>query len=219
MNIKINMNFKVGKVVKFFVLSDLALLAGWGLVEPVVSIFIIEKIQGATLTTVGISAAAYWLLRSILQLPIANFLDRNKGENDDFRVLISGLLIAALSAFIFTIIEKPWQLYLNQIVHAFAFALYVPAWSGIFSRHLDKDRMAFDWSLDSTAIGLAMGVSGLVSGVIASWFGFNAIFILAAIFSMIAALILIMAPGLILPKKTSEEQQILKDHSSINIQV
>lgn len=206
------MRIKVGRVVKYFVLSDLFFLAGWGLIEPVLSIFIIQRVVGATLTTVGVSAAIYWLLKSILEIPIANFLDRNPGEKDDFAILVGGLFFAALSAFAFNWVHEIWQLYVVQAMHAIAFALYIPSWSAIFSRHLDKERVSFDWSLDSTVAGTAAGITGLLSGIVAEGFGFTVVFAAAGTFSLIAAFVLMLAPNLILPKPTHGEA-IMKEHT------
>jgi MFS family permease len=215
MVIKININVKVGRIVKYFILCDLALLAGWGLIDPVFSVFIIQKVGGATLITVGIAAALYWFLRSILQMPIANFLDKTNGEKDDLHALVLGLLLAAVTAFSFTLVTSVWQLYVVQIFHSFAFALYGASWPAIFSRHLDKDRVSFDWALDSTAVGISAGVSGFLGGVIASKFGFSWVFVGGAFFSLIAALIMFFAPELVLPAKTTTP--VIKDHKPINI--
>jgi DHA1 family quinolone resistance protein-like MFS transporter len=203
MKIKINVDIKVGRVVKYLVLSDLFLLLGWGFIDPIFSVFIIQKVAGATLITVGIAAALYWILKSILQIPIANYLDKTPGEKDDFTVLVAGLLLAGLSAIAFAFIHRTWELYIVQSVHAIAFAFYIPSWSSIFSRHLDKDRVSFDWSLDSTVAGVAAGVSGLLAGIIAAAWGFVAVFIAAGIFSFVAAIALIMVPDLVLPKPTA----------------
>jgi len=212
MRIRININIKVGRVVKYFILVDLTLLAGWGLIAPIFAVFIIEKVAGATLVTIGTAAALYWLVKSILQIPLANYLDKNSGERDDFFTLIAGLLIASFSAFSFSLVTQIWQLYLVETLHAIGFAFYAASWPAIFSRHLDKDRVSFNWALDSTAVGISAGISGFFGGVIASWFGFSVVFVLASFFSMLAALILIMAPDLILPR-TSQGRPQMKDHT------
>lgn len=211
MKINIHFDIKVGRIVKFFVLTDLILLSGWGFVEPIFSIFVIQKIVGATLTTVGIAAAIYWVLKSVLQIPVANYLDKIPGEKDDFQALIAGLLVAAFAAFSFALIAYPWQLYLVQAIQAVAFALYIPSWNAIFSRHLDKDRTAFDWSFDSTSAGLAVGISSFFGAVIAGMYGYTIVFMLAAFSSMAAALVLLSVPSLIVPKPTSKKIP-LKDH-------
>jgi DHA1 family quinolone resistance protein-like MFS transporter len=214
MNIKINVKIKVSRIIKYFVLSDLFLLAGWGFIEPIFSVFIIEKIVGATLLTVGVAAAIYWILKSLLEIPIANILDKIPGEKDDFLALISGLLLASFSAFAFTWINQIWELYVVQIIHAIAFAFYLPSWSAIFSRHLDRERVSFDWSLDSTATGISAGITGFLSGLIAEKFGFSTIFIWAGFLSLISALILIFFSKITMPKPTHSEE-IFKNQTPV----
>ena len=41
MKIYLSVDTRIGRLVRFFVLSDLILIAGWGLVEPIFSIFIL----------------------------------------------------------------------------------------------------------------------------------------------------------------------------------
>lgn len=205
MKIRVNIDIKVGRLVKFFVLSDLFFLAGWGFIDPVFSVFIVEKIVGGTLTVVGISAAIYWILRSVLQVPIAKYLDRTPGEKDDFMALITGLFLAGFSAIAFCITTTVWGLYVVQAVHALAFALYFASWPTIFSRHLDKDRISFDWTFDSTVSGIAAGVTGLLSGIIAAAFGYNAVFIVAGLLSFVAGFVLMAVPDIILPKPAGRE--------------
>jgi MFS family permease len=219
MKIKINIDIKVGRVVKYFVLSDLFLLAGWGFIDPIFSVFIIEKVAGATLATVGIVAGLYWILKSSLEIPIANLLDRTPGEKDDFIALVGGLFLAGFSAIAFSWVTQVWQLYVVQIVHAIGFALYVPSWSAIFSRHLDKDRVSFDWSLDSTAAGMAAGITGLLGGIAASAFGFPAVFITAGILALIAAFIIMAIPDIALPTPAKRGAPIEEEHTPANLGV
>lgn len=204
MKIKINFEVKVGHIVKYFVLCDLLLLFGWGFVDPIFSVFVIQHVPGATLVTVGIAAAVYWILKSLLQIPISKYLDRTLGERDDFMALLLGLFLAGFTALAYTQIHHVWQLFLVQALYAVSFALYIPSWSAIFSRHLDKDRVSFDWSLDSTAAGLSAGVSGLIAGIVASIWGFSTVFVLASIFSFAAAFMLMIAPDLAFPKPEVE---------------
>ena len=209
MKIKINIDLKLGRVIKHFILADLFLLAGWGLVQPIFSVYVLEKVEGATLVTVGIAVAIYWILKSLLQLPVANYLDKTDGESDDFKALILSLFLGALAAFSYILIGKTWHLYLVEILHAVAFALYVPAWSAIFSRHVDKNRVSFDWSLDSTVAGLSAGVSGFLGGGMAAKLGFSDVFILAGALSLVAAFVLLLMPEMIFPKKTVGEGLVM----------
>jgi MFS family permease len=215
MKIAINIDVKIGRLVKYFILSDLFLLAGWGFIDPIFSVFIVQRIADASLVTVGIAAALYWILKSVLQIPIANFLDRTPGEKDDFLALIGGLLLAGFSAIAFSWVKTTWELYLVQAVHAIAFSFYAASWPTIFSRHLDKDRVSFDWSLDSTVAGIAAGVTGLLGGVIAATWGFLAVFISAGVLSFMAAIVLLAAPDLVLPKPIKGVREIIDNKPGV----
>lgn len=210
MKIRVNIDIKVGRLVKFFVISDFFLLAGWGFIDPVFSVFIVQKIPGASLITVGIAAAIYWILKSTLQIPIAKYLDKIPGEKDDFTALIGGLLLAGISAGAFSWVTSVNELYFVQAIHAIAFAFYSASWPAIFSRHLDKDRFAFDWSLDSVTVGVASGITGLLGGIVAETWGYTAVFLSAGILSFIAAFVLFVAPDLILPKPYRGETPLIE---------
>jgi MFS family permease len=214
MKIRVNIDIKVGKIVKYFVLSDLFILAGRGFVDPIFSVFIIQKIAGGTLATIGIATAIYLIVRSVLQIPIANYLDRKPGEKRDFMALIIGLFLSGFCPLVLLVITHTWELYAEQAVLAIAFALYFASWPTIFSRHLDKNRVSFDWSLDSTASGIAAGVTGLLGGIIAAVFGFAIVFLAAGILSFVAAFVLMAVPDLILPKPNRGAPALLANEES-----
>ena len=132
--------------------------------------------------------------------------------------LVGGLLLAGISAIAFSWVANTWELYAVQAMHAFAFALYFASWPTIFSRHLDKDRISFDWSLDSTAAGMAAGVTGLLSGIIAEFFGYTAVFVAAGLLSFVAAFVLLAVPDLILPRATKKATSMM-DHTPADLDV
>jgi MFS family permease len=202
MKIRVNIDVKVGRVVKYFIISDFFLLAGWGLIDPVFSVFIVQRVVGGTLMTVGIAAAIYWILRSVLQIPIANYLDRTPGERDDFMALIGGLMLVGISAIAMCWVTTVWELYVVHAIHAVAFALYYSSWPTIYSRHLDKDSISLDWSLDSAAAGIGAGITGFLGGVIAGMWGYTVVFVGAGVLAFVAAFVLFAVPDLILPKPT-----------------
>jgi MFS family permease len=208
------LSFKINRVVRNFILSDMLLFSGWGLITPIFSVFILEKVVGATLVVIGTSTAIYWLTRSIIQLPLAGLLDRTEGEKDDFYTLVVGLLLISSSAFAFTVVHNVRELFLVQGLHAIGFAFYTPAWSAIFSRHMDKDRIALSWSLNSTSLGISSGIAGFLSGIIAEQFGFRAIFIIAGLFSLLAALIIFIVPDIVIPRAT-RKKPVRVDHTPL----
>jgi MFS family permease len=192
-------SLKLNPVVRNFILSDMILFSGWGLVSPIFSVFVLEDIAGATLVTIGINTGIYWLVRSCIQLPLAGIIDRVKGEKDDFYILVVGLLLISTAAFAFTTAETIRSLWIIQVIYAAGFAFYASSWSAIFSRHLDPNRVAFSWSLDSTGLGITSGITGLLGGILAERYGFSMIFIITGLMSLASAIIIFIVPDIVFP--------------------
>ena len=179
------------RVIKYLVLSDLAFWAGWGLIAPIFAVFIIEKINGGTVFVVGMAAAVYWILRSVLRIPIGMFLDRHPSEKDDYLFLTGGLFIAALTPVAFIFAEVPWHVYVIQAIHAIAMAMSLSGWSAIFTRHIDKGKEATEWGLDATSVGIGMGISGALGGWAVTQFGFHAVFIGVSVLGIMGVFLLL----------------------------
>jgi len=208
-------NIKVNRLIKFFVAADLLFWSGWGLITPVFALFIIGRVAGATILTVGISSAIYWITKALFQMPVALYIDKHEGEKDDFHALVSGLILAGFASISFVLVTNVAELYSVVFLQALAFGLYTPAWSAIFSRHLDKKNYAFDWSIDSTSVGIALGITAIVGSAVAEVFGFNVIFISASVLSFASAILLIFVPDLILPNIKVQEAPMM-DHKPSN---
>jgi len=195
---------RVNKVVKVMVFSDLILNSGWGLINPVLAIYIAGTIQGGNVQVAGIAMGIYWLGKSVLQIPIAHYLDENHGERDDYYALIGGTFLASFVPIGFIFATLPWHMYVLQGLHALGMAMAIPSWSGIFTRHIEKEREAFCWSLDSSSIGLGAGVAAILGGTIAEMFGFTPLFIGVSIFGTAAALLFFLIGKDMLPKVPRE---------------
>lgn len=183
MKIKISIN----KVVQTLIASDFLLQSGWGLIGPIFAIFLTQQIQGGSLKIVGMVAAVYWLTKSIVQPFIARYLDKNHGEIDDFRFLVVGMYAANLIPLGYVFSSQPWHIFALEFIRALAMACVVPTWSAIFTRHIDKGKEAFSWSLESTGIGFAAGIAGVSGAWLASVFGFKAVFVLVSLFGFFSS--------------------------------
>ncbi len=190
----------INKVVKIMVFSDLFLYSGWGLVSPILAIFIVGNIQGGNVKVAGIAVGVYWLGKSLFQIPIAHYLDINHGEKDDYYALVGGTFLASLIPIGFIFATLPWHIYILQAIHALAMSFSLPSWDAIFTRHIQKKREAFCWSLDKSTIGLGAGISGILGGIIAEKFGFLSLFIAISVLGFIAFIILLFIGKQIMPK-------------------
>lgn len=74
----------INPVIRFLMLSDTVIVGASGLLGPIFAIFIEGYIKGGNEAVAGMAAGIYLFSRSILQVPIAHFLDKTRGEKDDF---------------------------------------------------------------------------------------------------------------------------------------
>ena len=81
---------KLNQVILIIVIADFVLITAFGFLPPIFAVFVTEQIQGASVAVVGFALAIYWITKSILQLFVARFIDRNHGEIDDFYIMIAG---------------------------------------------------------------------------------------------------------------------------------
>lgn len=182
----------INRVIRVLITSDFLLQSGWGLIGPIFAIFLTKQIQGGSLEMVGFIAATYWITKSVIQPFIANYLDKNHGEKDDFVFLIGGMYIANLIPLGYIFSTLPWHIFSLEFIRGLAMACVVPTWAGVFTRHIDKGREAFSWSLESTGLGFAAGLAGAFGGILASILGFKIVFILVTIFGLISSSVLLL---------------------------
>jgi len=177
----------VNKVIKILILSDLALITGFGFVSPIFAIFLTENIEGGTIQVVGFAAAIYWIVDALVVIPFGKYLDKNHGEKDDLLFIVVGNLLAALAVFGYIFSRLPWHIYFLEMLYAVGMGMNIPGYTAIFTRHIDKGREAFSWSVRSASLGVGSGVAGALGGIIAHNFGFNTLFIGVIIFVVLSA--------------------------------
>jgi len=182
----------INKVIKILITSDFFLQAGWGLSGPIFAIFLTKQIQGGGIEMVGFVAATYWITKSVVQPFLAKWFDKNHGEKDDFIFLVSGMYVANLIPLGYIFSSQPWHIFTLEFIRGLAMACVIPTWSGIFTRHIDKNREAFSWSLESTGIGFAAGMAGAFGGFLASTYGFKSVFVLVSFFGLISSSTLLL---------------------------
>ena len=201
--------FQINRVILTLVFLDFFLNGAVGTLAPFFAIFVSENVAGGTITAVGVAVAIYWVVKSLFQLPIARWLDKTDGETDDFWAMFFGYLGASAVPMIYFFATDIWHIFAAQAFFGFCMAWAVPAWFSIFTRHLDKFRIGFEWSVYSVfSVGAATAISGVLGGFLIDRFGFRAIFIIASILMFVSALGLLAIRRRIYPARDRLEKVI-----------
>lgn len=167
------------------------MISGFAVFGPVFAVFITQKIEGGSLEIIGFTAAIFQIFKSSFQIPIANYLDKNRGEKDDFYSLIIGSFLIASVPFLYIFASRPIHLYLINAIYGLGAAFAIPPWNAIFTRHIDKMHESTDWAVESVSIGIGAASAAALGGVLAQKFGFDIVFLVAGIVAIAGAVTLI----------------------------
>ncbi len=206
----------VNKVIQIYIWWDLAINSAWGLLGPVFAIFLLQNIAVGNLVegakVAGFATLCYWVTKAILQIPIGIFLDDVRGERDDFWFYITGTIITGLVPFGFLFSHYPWHIYVLEIIHGIGMSMVIPSSYAIFVRHVDKGKEAYEGGLDSTLLGLGAGIAGAIGGILAGYIGFQLIFILTGVFTLVAALLVLPLKKHTLPRVSRKAYELPNLH-------
>jgi len=185
--VSININKAIQLLLGFLFLMNLS----EGLFAPLFAIFITENIIHASLTVVGLEVAFYSIAKSILQIPLARYLDLKKGERDEFFVIAIGALIGVLYPISLIFIREIYQLYAVAVINGLGGACLMAAYYALFSHHIDRNLQGLEWSLFSVAgLTVSAAVGGVSGGILADNYGFPFVFTLASIINLAAFFLL-----------------------------
>ncbi|MEK7611919.1 MAG: MFS transporter [Patescibacteria group bacterium] len=198
------MFLSINRVVKIMVVTDFFVNSAFGSFAPIFAIFITNQIAGGSVQIAGFATSVYWIIKSLIQLPIARFLDKTDGETDDFWAMFLGFFMSGLVPFMYMFITEPWHLYMAQAFLGVSMAIAVPAWYSIFTRHVDKWRISFEWSLESVfSVGFATAGASALGGYIAETFGFQTLFFCAGVLAVLGSFLLLFIQPSLIRKKGS----------------
>src|SRR3989338_6969157 len=180
----------INPIIRFLIISDVVLAGAAGLLGPIFALFIEDFIQGGNAAVAGVAAGVYLFTKSILQIPIANFIDKIRGEKDDFWLMfIFSILISFISLF-YLVISTPFQLYIVQFALGFFTAFTFPSYMAIFTRHIDKAKDGTEWGIYFTLTDLIGAALAIVGGYVATTQGFPTLIVAVVVVSFVGAMLL-----------------------------
>jgi hypothetical protein len=116
-------------VIRLLIISDTVIIGAAGLLGPILRFLLRILLSGGNAAVAGLAAGIYLFTKSILQIPIANFIDKVRGEKDDFRLMFICTILIALIPLLYLVIDTPLQLYFVQFIlgsfTAFTFPTYL----------------------------------------------------------------------------------------------
>jgi len=183
------------KTIRVLIFSDVVLISSFGFIVPIFPIFLTESIVGGNVKVAGFAAAVYWIVHSLVLIPIGQFLDKRKGEIDDLLFIVFGNFLAAAAVIGYLFASLPWHIYSLEAIYALGMAMNIPAYTAIFSRHLDKGKEAVSWGTRGALVGVGTGIAGALGGAIAFDIGFEVLFVGVAGFIVLSSVLPLLLLG------------------------
>ena len=180
----------MNRTMKLLMLSDIFVLTGFGLIQPILAIYINDGgLTGGTMLSAGMASALFLFVKSLVQLPFGHYVDKQPGKSN---WLILGTLLMTAVPIIYLSANSIYHVYLAETIYGLGSGLAYPTWLGLWSANLDKGKESFQWSVYSTSTGLGTAATGAAGAALASHAGFAATFISAGLLCLLGCLALIV---------------------------
>ena len=178
------------KGLKLLIISDLLIIMSFGLISPILAIFIKDGLTGGNAFAAGVSISVTLLVKSLLEIPFGKIED----HHDKKKYLIIGTFIISFVPLGYFFINHVYHLYMIQFIYGVGAAMAFPAFGALFLRYLDRGKAAYEWSVYGTVVGLGTAVTAFMGGLIAQKFSFDALFLTTFIVSVIGTFVLFAIP-------------------------
>lgn len=188
----------MNRTVKLLLISDVFVITGFGLIDPILAVFIKDDLSNGRLYMAGLASMLFLLTKSVVQLPFSRYIDKH--DHSAFWLII-GTAMIALVPFCYMFSNRVEYIYLTEFIHGIGSGLAYPTWLGLWSRNLDKNHEAYEWSLYSTLVGLGTAASAAIGAALTEFIGFKSTFFIVGICSMIGCGILFLLRAKEMKKK------------------
>lgn len=168
------------------------LLAG-AMLGPIYALFV-ENIGGSLLDA-SITGGIFALAAGLTSLFAGKLADKIK-QNE--LMVAFGYAMMGLGFMLYIFVNSIWFLFIVQIIIGFSEAFYSPAFDALYSKHLTKSKAGREWGAWESTNYFTTAIGAVVGGFIASMFGFNAIFVIMALFCVGSAVYIYLLPRIVL---------------------
>tara|TARA_Y100000034_G_C6738489_1_gene327569 strand:+ start:77 stop:625 length:549 start_codon:yes stop_codon:yes gene_type:complete len=160
-----------------------------GLFGPLYAVFV-EKI-GGDLLTAGSAYAAFAIASGVIIFFLSKYEDKVKHQE---KLLILSRFLSVIGFAGYLLIRNPLDLFIVQIIFGIAVAIGNPTFDSMYSKNLTKGKFASQWGAWEAMYSITVGVAAIIGGFIAQNYGFQILFwimLIISIISFISALSLI----------------------------
>lgn len=186
----------MNKTLRLLIISDIFVFSGFGLISPILAIFIKDNLVGGTILAAGIASTIFLITHSLLQI----FFAYKFNPKDRLWMLWLGTALITLVPFGYIFSTQIYHLYIVQFIYGIGAAFSYPSWSSLFTANLEKGKRGFQWSIYNSSVGIGTAITAGLGALIAEKTDFRIVFILTGLMAIVGLLILFKLEKKILRK-------------------
>jgi DHA1 family multidrug resistance protein-like MFS transporter len=160
---------------------------------PIYALFV-EEIGGSLLDA-SYAGAIFALAAGITVLLSGKYADKIK--RPEF-IMAFGYVMVGTGFLLLTRVNSIWSLLLVQALIGFGEATYSPSFDAIYSRHLDKHKEGKQWGIWESMMYFTTVIGAIAGGLIATYYNFDALFLVMAIMCIASATYIFFLPKKVL---------------------
>ena len=114
----------MNRTMKLLLLSDIFVLTGFGLIQPILAIYINDGgVTGGTMLTAGFASAIFMFTKSMVQLPFGHYVDQSARQDE---VADLGTLLMAIVPVIYVRHKASTRFIWQRLVYGLGSGLSLP---------------------------------------------------------------------------------------------
>jgi len=184
---------KFNRAVKLLLLTNSLVLLAGAMLAPIYALFVTEI--GGSLFHAGLAGGVFATSAAITTFAAGLAADRVRQSE---LIVVIGYGLMAIGFLIYTTVDTLAGLMAVQALIGAAEAIYSPAFNALFSKHITERKAGRMWGAWELANYSSIAIGAVLGGTIATVFGFQVVFVIMAILSIISALYIYRLPRRVL---------------------
>jgi len=166
---------------KILLLTNGLILIASAMLGPIYALFVNQV--GGDLLDASLAGAAFSLAAGLTVIISGRITDKIKEQE---LIVVFGYIVMGIGFLLLTIVNSIWFLLIVQAIIGFGEAIYVPAFDAVYSKHLEDNNYGSQWGVWEAMNYFTAAAGAVAGGYLVTKWGFNPLFVLMAILSIIS---------------------------------
>jgi len=177
------------RALRVLLATNALILVAAAMLGPIYALFV-EEI-GGDLLDASLTGGTFALAAGVATIISGRFSDRI--ERNELIVVV-GYCLMGTGFLLYTAVDSIWFLLLVQSLIGFGEAIYAPAFDSLYTKHIAAHKVGRGWGAWEATNYFSAAAGALIGGLIATSFGFPALFIIMALLCFASATYIYLLP-------------------------